>query len=91
MKMHSAVSGAWRSVTTNSPWYVRIFGMSLLTVDTWWWLGESSPTTILELAKHGMLLAIGLACFAPRVLILVINSARRLPFFDRRSEKRPIP
>lgn len=89
MRVHPVVSGAWRSVVTAPPWYVRVFGMALLAVDAWWWLGESAPTTLLELAKHGILLAIGLACFAPEALILVINMSRRLPFFDRRKSLRP--
>lgn len=82
------ISHALAKVTAQPPWFVRVFGVALLGVDAWWWLAEFSPTTLLEIAKHGLLLAIGLACFYPEALILVGNTARRLPFLNRRSAPR---
>lgn len=75
-------------MTVSPPWFVRLFGVLLLAGDAYWWLSESHPTTIMELAKHGLLLAIGLACFYPEGLVLVSSTARRLPFLNRRSAPR---
>lgn len=88
MRMHPAISGAYRHVTTTPPWYVRVFGVALLSADVWWWHADHG-VTMLEFAKHGLLLAIGLACFFPEGLVMVTNTARRLPFFDRRAGPRP--
>ena len=83
------ISAHVQRLVSQPPWYVRVFGVVLLCVDAWWWLSEFAPTTLLEIAKHGILLAIGLACFFPEALVLVGNTARRLPFFDRRNMPRP--
>lgn len=83
------ISAHVHRIVHTPPWFVRVFGVVLLGVDVFWWLGEHAPTTWPEIAKHGMLLAIGLACFYPEALILVGNTARKLPLFDRRTEPRP--
>lgn len=85
------ISHALAKVTAQPPWFVRLFGVALLAVDTFWWLKEFSPTTLLEITKHGILLAIGLSMFYPEGLILVGNTARRLPFLNRRTQPREGP
>lgn len=89
MSLRSRVSGAVRTTMQTPPWFVRLFGVLAIASDGYVWLGESTPATLLELAKHGIWLAIGLACFYPEGLALVIKSARQLPFFDRRIQRRP--
>ena len=82
------ISDAVKRVTLRPPWFVRALGAAIIGADVWMWLAEHSPVETLELAKHGILLAVGLACFWPEGLILVANTARRLPFLNRRSVKR---
>lgn len=76
-------------LTLQPPWYVRLLGAAFLVGDIAMWLGEASPTSVLELGKHGLILAIGMAFFWPEGLRLVVNTARRFPLFDRRSSPRP--
>jgi hypothetical protein len=75
-------------VMRTPPWYVRVFGVFAIASDGYVWLGESTPSSVLELVKHSIWLAIGLACFYPEGLLLVVNVARRLPFWDRRTRPR---
>jgi hypothetical protein len=82
------ISERLRAVATTPPWFVRLFGALAIASDGYVWLGESTPVTALELAKHGIWLALGLACFAPEALILVGNTARKLPFLERRTRRR---
>lgn len=89
MRLPVRISGAVDTLRREPPWYVRVFGMLVIASDGYVWLGESTPTTMLEIAKHGLWLAIGLACFYPEGLTLVTKTARQLPFLDRRAVRRP--
>lgn len=80
-----------RAIAHEPPWFVRALGGVIIIGDAYLWLSEHSPTTVLELGKHGILLAVGLACFYPEGLKQVGNVARRLPWFDRRSVPRDPP
>lgn len=86
------ISEQVKLIAAAPPWYVRVFGVLVLSADVYWWLREATPSEwlkiLIELAKHGLLLAIGLACFYPEGLILVHNIIRRLPFFNRRTKPR---
>lgn len=89
MSFRSRVSGAVERTRRAPPWYVRLVGAALIVADGYVWLGVDSPTSPMEFAKHGLWLAIGLACFYPEGLGQVVKAARQLPFLDRRAVRRP--
>lgn len=89
MSLRSRMSGAMRRTMVAPPWYVRIFGALAIASDGYVWLGESTPVTMMEFAKHGLWLAIGLACFYPEGFALVTKTARQWRLFDRRASRRP--
>lgn len=47
------------------PWYVRLLGVWLIAADAYIWLGEGTPTSVYEIAKHVILLLIGLRMCYP--------------------------
>ena len=83
------ISDHWHRITISPPWYVRLLGALIMIGDVAAWLIEHASPTAFELGKHGILLAIGLACFYPEGLRLVMGYAQRLPIFARRSQTKP--
>ena len=90
MTVRSSLATHLQRLSAAPPWYVRVLGGLIIAADGYVWLGEATPTTTLELVKHGILLLVGLSLFYPEAARSLMGFARKtLPLLDRRSAPRP--
>lgn len=80
-RIHAVTLGS-----SQPPWFVRALGALILVVDLYFWLGEGAHFTVMEFAKHGVILLIGMRFFYPEAARWVANKGMFFYTHKRRTD-----